>query len=394
MAWRGYLSNSSPVITPTAKGIWTSTTSSVSRGLTTSPSGSNTTVGIVDNVSTNPNRRMLGIFTYAIPNSGTLSGVVSWAIGFMESSANANMFLRLHMYVLQGTSSTLRGTLLANYNDVTEGVVNTLTGMSDLDIAISSVAVTAGDTLVVEVGYEAQNGATTSYTGTLSYGGTGTLDLMATDTTVTTRPCWVQFSDPNQVLKTISSYPKNLCISPTCVDATRWVVGTVVTGTPQAVTGFSRSNGLHCTVGSTGNPGIHTPRCPVSVGEVVSAYVELKGSSTNPYTVWFNIRDANYTFLTPNPSASVVLSSTVQQVEFENITMPANALYIDFSIEGSGVSGDVVDVSCVRYDLSSRIYVYGDGDGADWVWDGSSGASSSRKQSLANPLASFAPFFA
>jgi hypothetical protein len=63
-------------------------------------------------------------------------------------------------------------------------------------VVTSAVTLNAGDRIVVEFGYRAQNTSTTSYSGTIRYGGSGTTDLNAADgdTAVSTRWPWVQFS--------------------------------------------------------------------------------------------------------------------------------------------------------------------------------------------------------
>jgi hypothetical protein len=130
-----------------------------------------------------------------------LSGTVDCAIPTIESNAAADLFWHLHIYVTQGDSDTPRGTLLSDYIESTNEW-STSSGARALASAqtISSLAISAGDRIVVELGYAAKNSVTTSYTGTIRYGvetGTNTpmtVDLTAGDTATTTHAPWIEFS--------------------------------------------------------------------------------------------------------------------------------------------------------------------------------------------------------
>jgi hypothetical protein len=113
-----------------------------------------------------------------------------------------NAVLHLHAFVLQGSTDTLRGTLLADDIDTAEW--GTATAVINQQVAINTVSVVAGDRIVLEVGYQAQNTSATSFTGTIRYGGTSATDLSATPgstTGVTTDSPWVDFSDDTGVLR-------------------------------------------------------------------------------------------------------------------------------------------------------------------------------------------------
>jgi hypothetical protein len=53
----------------------------------------------------------------------------------------------------------------------------------------------AGDRLVLELGYVAENTSSTSFTGYINYGGTGATALADGSTAVTTNPGWMDFND-------------------------------------------------------------------------------------------------------------------------------------------------------------------------------------------------------
>ncbi|MFE5853208.1 hypothetical protein ACFQ61_08300 [Streptomyces sp. NPDC056500] len=114
------------------------------------------------------------------------------------------MVTRAHIYVTVGDSDTVRGTLLANH---TSAVVfpTTAAGGGTTGAAITSVGIQAGDRIVVELGYQATNAVTPSYTGRLYYGGSGPTDLASGATGVTTDPGWVEFSTGDSLFATPTS---------------------------------------------------------------------------------------------------------------------------------------------------------------------------------------------
>jgi hypothetical protein len=129
--------------------------------------------------------------------SGTLDAIMLCA----ESSASANDVLHLHVWVTQGDSSTVRGTLLTDYIDTTEFAVNAgVTAFSGIVIpqqTVSSVSAQAGDRIVVEAGYQAQNTVTTAFTGGIVCGGRSADDATGSESAISfaTNPVpWVEFS--------------------------------------------------------------------------------------------------------------------------------------------------------------------------------------------------------
>lgn len=72
------------------------------------------------------------------------------------------------------TDGTSRGTLISDYVEAAEFATSLNTGGRALAAVqtLSSLAVSAGDRIVVEIGYRATNSVSTSFTGTLAYGGT------------------------------------------------------------------------------------------------------------------------------------------------------------------------------------------------------------------------------
>lgn len=393
MATRLYFNNTTaPYIPTTIRGSWNRTTGAVTKLLgAVHDSGVPATVNTTKPVTTNNYNVLFGRWISApAVASGTLSGVVSWAIGALESNLLANDHLRIHIYVTTGSSDTPRGTLLSGFLDTNE-FTTSAAGYSSLDQAISTLSVTAGDRVVVEVGYQSQT-TSSSYSATMNYGGFQYYrDLVANGAGIGTAPAtyfgWIQFSDPNHVLAAAPPYSANRCQNPaakTYQDFWSTAAGTTVTQPSE--TGFSRATGLHIVIGTAGDPGIQPSLAPAAVGETWSTYIEAKGSVTpgNTTTCWLNFTDANGTFLTPNPSQNVTLSSTAQAISFSGYTAPANTASVGMSVEGSAAVGDTFDITCAYYDIIAAITAYNDGDSTGWVWDNAltDGDSTSHQTSI------------
>lgn len=205
MATRLYLSNTAPGYTPTTKrGTWTTSSSTVARLLGRRPSGATTTSAVAETSTTNNVTVLLGRWiSDGAVTAGTLAGNVQWVMGVLESNASANDFFYLHIYVTTGDTDTPRGTFLANYTPGTGTEWPTaIAGATEGAVAGSSVNVSVGDRLVVEIGYQARNTSATSFTGTLRYGATGTTDLAAAATSVTTDPGWIELAAADGIWNT------------------------------------------------------------------------------------------------------------------------------------------------------------------------------------------------
>lgn len=201
---RLYLTNTAAGYTPaTKRGAWDLSTASLARQLGPVPSGTATTAaGTKSSATTNYDVLLGRWISDPIDRAGNLSGTVQWIIGVLESSTNANMVFHLHIFVTQGDSDVVRGTVLANDIGGLEWAT-AATGRGESTRNISTVACSVGDRVVVEIGYQAQT-TSTGFTGTINYGNTGTTDLGSGGTGGTTgptvRPGWIEFSDPNRVL--------------------------------------------------------------------------------------------------------------------------------------------------------------------------------------------------
>jgi hypothetical protein len=204
---RLYIQNASAGYTPsTIRGAWDTTSGAVVAKLSTDKGGSTTSKGIAETSATNDYDVLLARFVsepLLSDTSFTTSNTVQWTMAVLESNANANDFYHIHIFVTQGDSDNLRGTLLTDSIGATEWPT-AVAGRGEGTKALSNVNALAGDRIVVEVGYQDQNTKTTSYTGTLYYGGTDTTDLTSGDTN-TAHPGWIEFSN-NFSLK--HNYPR------------------------------------------------------------------------------------------------------------------------------------------------------------------------------------------
>lgn len=215
---RLYLTNAAPGYTPaTKRGTWNSSAATLARALAAAPAGTNTTAALAEASSTSNYNGLLGRWiTDPIVNAGSLAGTARMIAGVRESASGMNAYFRIHIYVLAGSTDTVRGTLYANgvpssgvaaaeWYQATSGGQGRDTGVMEL----TAVAVQPGDRIVCEIGYQAQNTSTTSFTGTLYYGGTGTGVLDANDTAVTTDPGWIDFSDLDVLMSTVPTGTPN-----------------------------------------------------------------------------------------------------------------------------------------------------------------------------------------
>jgi len=171
-----YLTGNAPAyVPPTIRGSWNITTSSFSGLLNPSKEagGNITSLSLAEAVSTNPWSRLLYRGITGKLAAQTLSGTLDIRVSLTESNAAADMYTHLHVYVTQGDSDTVRGTLIDNYVEDTTNEWGTaaVTGGKALTAAQAiSLAISEGDRIVIEIGYVARNSVTTSYNGLIRYG--------------------------------------------------------------------------------------------------------------------------------------------------------------------------------------------------------------------------------
>ena len=191
---RYYIQNAAAGYDPaTERGAWDNTASHIVKKLSKTKAGSVDLVSVAEAVATSDyDVLLLKAVTDALPGDKAISGTLSFCLAVVESSGNANDYYHVHVFVTQGDSDNVRGTLLSNNISASEWPT-TVAGLEVSGLALSSVNALAGDRVVIEIGYRASNTLTSSYTGTIVYGGTGATDLTngATDYN---KPGWFEFS--------------------------------------------------------------------------------------------------------------------------------------------------------------------------------------------------------
>jgi hypothetical protein len=198
-----YLTSTTAPYTPaTIRGAWDESAGHDTRALQSYKlgGGASATVARSESLSTNPYSVLLYRGVSDPLEAQTIAGTIDVVIGVLESNAAADFYWHLHVYVTQGDSDTPRGTLLNNYVENTSNEWPTTIAGHGLASAqaLSSLGVSAGDRLVVEIGYVSRNAVTNFYTGTLRYGasvglGADYADLTLASTAVSTRAGYISF---------------------------------------------------------------------------------------------------------------------------------------------------------------------------------------------------------
>lgn len=178
---RLYPSASGVKTTPTTiRGAWEKTTGHAVCGMGAkdlSGLGGPLSIGVAETVATaDYDVLLLRCVSAPLAADHAFSGTLDLVMGVQEaSSSDADMAFYLHVFVTQGDTDNLRGTLLANYADPnTNEWGTTALGKSLSAVAtLTAVSALAGDRIVVEIGYRARNTTTSSRTGTIWYGGSG-----------------------------------------------------------------------------------------------------------------------------------------------------------------------------------------------------------------------------
>jgi hypothetical protein len=177
-----YLSSGQAGYVPaTIRGGWERTTDHLARAMFISPDAAElgapqSVTSAESSASANFDVLLLRGVSAPLAANWTFSGTLNLMLAAAESLNDADFAYYLHVFVTQGDSDTVRGTLLANYADpsTNEWAQTTATGKAlSATQSLSSVAALTGDRIVAEIGYRAYNTITGSRTGTLFYGGNG-----------------------------------------------------------------------------------------------------------------------------------------------------------------------------------------------------------------------------
>ena len=176
---RFYLTNTSAGYIPTdTKGTWSAPFSGALK-LGTSKSGTQTYNTITCFASQNRGVRR---FVSDPLEAQTISGTCGLGWGPYKESGSGVVQTRCHIWVTQGDSDNVRGTLLSNWNGHAVWGAYTTGGRVATGIALSSVACENNDRIVIELGAHETAAADVSCGG--YYGGSGD-DIVENDNTST-----------------------------------------------------------------------------------------------------------------------------------------------------------------------------------------------------------------
>lgn len=186
---RFYLQNQAPGYTPaTVRGTWGHGVPAGNYAIGTSKVGVSAAIGHAGDGAASTSLLIARFVSSAL----TAAATVDWVQGVVmmrESQSTMDAYPRFHVYVTQGDTDNVRGTIVANQAMGAIELGGTATGMA-LDTATTTpVAAQAGDRIVIEAGVNHATG--TVRTGYVYYGGTSS-DLTAGSQT-TTLPGWVEF---------------------------------------------------------------------------------------------------------------------------------------------------------------------------------------------------------
>jgi hypothetical protein len=161
----------------------------------------------VSTTTTSQAIRAQTLYSPSVAAGGTLTGTVTITQLFGATGTTGLWFPKVHVYVINNTGTTVRGTLVDNWVG-TSGNTSTSLRPYSFTISLTDVTLLAGDKVAIEVGW--QSSGTTSVNGSaLSYqtGGHPGPEQLSTDTNSTALTYSNQtavFSDPNNVLGGIS----------------------------------------------------------------------------------------------------------------------------------------------------------------------------------------------
>ncbi len=201
----GVLGYGDPPISPGFDAAWGDTDDAVRRWLSHSGAQFSTPLVSEDTrevSATNP-IDVLGVqLISARLAAQTISGTVKGQIRTSEENADADYRAQVVIRVVSEDGSSVIGTLLAADGSAlsSEFAVTTLTNRKFPLAAVSpatlsSLAVSEGDRIVVEIGNRSHNSHTTNRQALFNLGSAPTTDLAEDETTTTANRPWIEFSD-------------------------------------------------------------------------------------------------------------------------------------------------------------------------------------------------------
>jgi hypothetical protein len=197
---RFYLQNDVPGYNPpTIRGGWNNVSGNISKKMAKTKYGSITYHDRSENYTQQNTCLNAKFITDGLPYAKTISGSLNYCLGMNESSSNAHFYPQIHIFVTVGDTDVVRGTLLSQSRGGSELITGSSSGIAVSNLTLSSVNASAGDRIVIEVGFFASNTSSTNYTSSLYYGGTNGTDLTA-NASITTYTGWFEFSNDPTIL--------------------------------------------------------------------------------------------------------------------------------------------------------------------------------------------------
>jgi len=185
----------------------------------------------------------------------------------------------------------------------------------------------------------------------------------------------------------------NLAINPSAAtNATYWsnnIGGTTLTRDSLTTRPGSLSSGSIETtfsVGSTASTqlwdGTTTPEVPVTPGDIITISAWVKSSVTGRILqIGDRWRDSSNVQLSVSNGPNITTSTSWTQVSFTAQT-PVGTAFDHISFYFAGTSGDSWWLDDVMVTKGSTAYNYGDGNSANWVWNGTPNNSTSTGPAL------------
>ena len=189
MALKLYFQNAAaPFTPPTKRGAWDDITEVAGVHGLGDKSGAWTSEGVYVPVGTDYDFLVTRFVSSPLTADTLFSGAIEGVIGVTEANVGLKAHLHLHVFVLQGQTDTLRGTLWADYIDPDEAATDGSVCGEAFAGTLTTLQARAGDTVVVEAGVRCN--ADSTRIAQIWWSGTGA-DL--TDgATVVNQPGWIQ----------------------------------------------------------------------------------------------------------------------------------------------------------------------------------------------------------
>lgn len=313
--------------------------------------------------------------------AGKISGYVTAVIRSLESNAAADDILNISIRVVSNDGATVRGwlvpctpytSLVATVGSINEEFPTASATRIINALPLNVVNATVNDRIVVEIGYRALNTATTSRTGTLTFGDpTATGDSALSSGTTTSEVPWVEFTDNLFTTRGAPlAYPDlNLFRNSDFTDDN---LNTYWQGMQQGVVAFPTSgvDGGKCLRLSTPNAAspyaanrgaMLVPISPEMIGLWLTAYAEYKWDSGNtPHT----LTRLNVLFLDENLATTQQFvgtpftpsSSEWTRTQQNDNQIPTNSVWAEIRpIMNSCAAGDAILVDRVLAVVGANI---------------------------------------